>query len=453
MEKLEIVTGVSRNFFNPLSVMLTSLVYNNLNNIIVFNILHDDFIEEDILKFESLFAKYQNLEIKFHYVSDELVKDLPLLQHFKISTYFRILAPSIFKEKDKLLYLDADIIVDGDILELWNTDITAYILAAVREESITALDKRLKMPKNYKYFNAGIVLLNAKKIRAEHKFEEVIKYLKDYRDEILYLDQDALNAVLFDEWLEIDEKWNYHNTFVLKRGMKSENVSIDEPVIIHYTGPLKPWHAESDHVLRHKYQKYENIFNGTSEMKLNTNGNKNFFKKVVKKLYNRMKKNRLMLVLNKKIKQNKVMKNIYFKLKAKFSPSQQVMKSFESKAIKKRISILESNIEVHISNYREHTDYLQIEGFAFKRNFSDRKTKKYFILENLNNGEKIVYTLNEVDILDLNNIYYDNNDYSRSGFFNFINKTNLKKGIYEAGFLLEKKDVLHYKRVNLKIII
>ena len=60
---------------------------------------------------------------------------------------------------------------------------------------------------------------------------------------------------MYDEWLEIDEKWNYHNTFILKREGKLKNVLLDNPVIIHYTGPLKPWHKESKHILKSKYEK------------------------------------------------------------------------------------------------------------------------------------------------------------------------------------------------------
>ncbi|EFH8607803.1 hypothetical protein GL623_23430, partial [Escherichia coli] len=168
METIQIATGVSRNFFDPLSVMLTSLLENNQSHKINFHVLHSDFTDDDEEKFSLLFTKYENLGLKFIKLDESKLEGLPLLQHFKISTYFRILAPAVLSEYDKLLYLDADIIVDNDILELWQTDVTNYTLAAVREESIVALDKRLRMPANYKYFNAGVVVLNSKKIREEN---------------------------------------------------------------------------------------------------------------------------------------------------------------------------------------------------------------------------------------------------------------------------------------------
>ena len=197
--------------------MGTSLAVNNKNNKIVFNIFHEDFTNEDIEKVREKLERYQGLELKFFFVTKKMVEGLPLIQHFRLATYFRVLSPMILEDLDKLLYLDTDMIIDGDIRELWEIDIDNFILAAVREEAVGELEKRLNLPVNYKYFNAGTVLLNLKKIREKKIFEKVLEYLKDNSNEMLYLDQDALNALIYQDWLEIDEKWNYHNTFVFKR--------------------------------------------------------------------------------------------------------------------------------------------------------------------------------------------------------------------------------------------
>ena len=258
MEAIQVVTGVSRNFLEPLIVMGTSLAEKNRNNKIIFNIFHEDFIDEDIKEVKEKLKKYSEMELKFFHISEDMVKGLPLIQYFRLATYFKVLSPMILKDLDKLLYLDTDMIIDGDIKELWQIGIENYVLAAVREEAVGDMDKRLNIPTNYKYFNAGTVLLNLKKIRKEKIFEKVLDYLKEHTNEMLYLEQDALNALLYEKWLEIDEKWNYHNTFVLKRFEKLENVLLDEPIIIHYTGPLKPWHSESNHILKYLYIKSEN---------------------------------------------------------------------------------------------------------------------------------------------------------------------------------------------------
>ena len=151
------------------------------------------------------------------------------------------MASEILTQYDKVLYLDVDIIVDGNISELWNTNIEEYVVAAVREESVEANEERLGIPKNQKYFNAGVLLMNLKKIREEKFFEKIMNYLKKNYETILYSDQDVLNAVFYNTWLELDEKWNYHNYFVIRRNSKIELINLDTPRIIHYTGPIKPW--------------------------------------------------------------------------------------------------------------------------------------------------------------------------------------------------------------------
>ncbi|NHV07962.1 glycosyltransferase family 8 protein [Cronobacter turicensis] len=459
METIQIATGVSRNFYDPLSVMLTSLLENNQAHHLNFHVLHSDFTNEDIEKFNLLFTKYNNLSLNFVELDESKLAGLPLLQHFKISTYFRILAPSVLSAYDKVLYLDADIIVDGDILELWQTDVTDYTLAAVREESIVALDKRLKMPADYKYFNAGVVVLNAKKIRDESKFDPVVAYLKENINEILYLDQDALNAVLYDEWLEIDEKWNYHNTFILKKKNNAEHIFLDRPIIIHYTGPVKPWDAESAHIFKERYWHYQRILTGNvQESKAGLNLQSAAARKVIKKVYHLVLSNKysrkLIFKLNTVLKEHPYTTKHYFKLKERLAPAPQIMSSFQAKHAQIELPFLESSLDFTFFNIREFANYIQLDGYVFKKDFSNRNTKNYLLLRKTTDfNQKYIFKLNSLDHVWINDIYDDGNDYSKSGFFNFIGKRDLDKGKYEIGLIVQNNDDIHYKMTNITVIV
>lgn len=456
---MQIATGVSRNFFDPLSVMLTSLLENNKKHSICFNVLHSDFSDEDIDKFKLQFNNYEKLKLNFIHLDESKLVGLPLLQHFKISTYFRILAPSVLVDTDKILYLDADIIINNDISELWNTDISGYTLAAVREESIVALDKRLKMPAEYKYFNAGVVLLNAEKIRKYNKFEPVLEYLKENKNEILYLDQDALNAVLYDEWLEIDEKWNYHNTFILKKNNNREHVLLDNPAIIHYTGPVKPWDAQCAHIYKERYWHYQKILTGNVEdLKRGINFNSAFARKIIKKIYNIALSNKtikkFILHLNVYFKNNPRTSDFYFKLKEKVAPAPQIMSSFKCRLCDVDVPFLESSLDYAFFNVREFLNYIQISGYVFKKDFSDRNTENFILLRHISDPKvQYVFKLNNHDHVWLNNIYSDGRDYSKSGFFNFIDKKELTNGKYEIGLLVQNNAGIHYKMTNIVVII
>ncbi|WP_396126164.1 glycosyltransferase family 8 protein [Anaerobacillus sp. CMMVII] len=168
-------------------------------------------------------------------------------------TYFRILLPELLSSKiKKVLYLDCDLIVKKDISELWNTDIKKYILAAVDESSMFGsgrrrrLKKELGISKRSRYFNAGVLLLNLKKWRKDGVSERIVNYLKRH-PKLTFMDQDALNAVLHNEWHQLDYKWNY-TTY------HWDQFPHVKPAIIHFCGWRKPWN--SDIRYKEEYFKY-----------------------------------------------------------------------------------------------------------------------------------------------------------------------------------------------------
>ncbi len=98
-------------------------------------------------------------------------------------TLLRLLADKIENIPDKLLYLDIDMMAANDIAELYNTDITDYEYAAVKEKYGSIFIRP-------DYINAGMLLLNMKKIKETgmlRKSRELIKTKK-----MLFADQDAI---------------------------------------------------------------------------------------------------------------------------------------------------------------------------------------------------------------------------------------------------------------------
>jgi len=98
-------------------------------------------------------------------------------------TLLRLLADKIENIPDKVLYLDIDMMAASDISELYNTDITDYEYAAVKEKYGSIFIRP-------DYINAGMLLLNMKKIKETgmlRKSRELIKTKK-----MLFADQDAI---------------------------------------------------------------------------------------------------------------------------------------------------------------------------------------------------------------------------------------------------------------------
>lgn len=99
-------------------------------------------------------------------------------------TLLRLLADLISDIPDKLLYLDIDIMVGDDIKKLYNIDISEYEYAAVKEKYGCWIIRP-------DYINAGMLLLNMKKIKKETQLLEKARNLIKTK-KMLFADQDAI---------------------------------------------------------------------------------------------------------------------------------------------------------------------------------------------------------------------------------------------------------------------
>jgi lipopolysaccharide biosynthesis glycosyltransferase len=158
--------------------------------------------------------------------------------------------------------LDCDVIVEENLYDLWNMDVSGYHLAAVSDT--THLDRlHLLIDKpGLPYFNSGVMVLNLRKWRDDHTANTILKFINANHEKLLYWDQDALNAILYNKWLPIDVKWNVQ-THMFSPNVKikfTDDISLRhalaKPYIIHYTGRGKPWYYIAVHPLRKNYFKY-----------------------------------------------------------------------------------------------------------------------------------------------------------------------------------------------------
>ncbi|MCI8362461.1 MAG: lipopolysaccharide biosynthesis protein [Clostridia bacterium] len=98
-------------------------------------------------------------------------------------TLLRLLADLVPEMPDKILYLDIDMMAGDDISKLYNIDVSEYEYAAVREKygSIFIWPD---------YINAGMLLLNMKKIKETGLLKKARDLIKTKK--MLFADQDAI---------------------------------------------------------------------------------------------------------------------------------------------------------------------------------------------------------------------------------------------------------------------
>ncbi len=158
------------------------------------------------------------------------------------ATYYRLAVPQVL-DVDRFLYVDADTLCDTDVSELRTLDLGGAPAGWVREAPLPqAIDRavadQLGNGETGYYYNAGIILVNVGEWRRQKVTEQAMKFIAEFRP--AFHDQSALNFVLHDQALALDDRFNCianarKNWPVLRQpyGMTGK--------LVHFLDYPKPW--------------------------------------------------------------------------------------------------------------------------------------------------------------------------------------------------------------------
>lgn len=236
------------------------------NNSLIVNIIYGDNLSENsrrIVKDEL----GSIVLINFIFVEKERFLGLPLNRDYiNINTYFRLLICELFPKLDKIIYIDSDTIVLGNIAELWNFPIANYLIGAALDEGGVMQTRRLGLNSNNNYFNAGVLLFNLEEIRGRYEgrdlFDFFINCYLNNVERISLQDQDILNIAFENDSKIIPLCWNVNsrifniNVFDRKYSLNDEIDAVNNIKILHYTDKNKPWKFFSSHPYSDMYWRY-----------------------------------------------------------------------------------------------------------------------------------------------------------------------------------------------------
>jgi lipopolysaccharide biosynthesis glycosyltransferase len=264
--EINIACSADDNFAQHLCVTLFSLMENVSNTYQINVFILDGGISELKRKkiIESL-ARFEK-QARLHFISIDLCqfKDFNETKAISRATYPRIRLAEICPELDRILYLDADIVVEGDVSEIYFTDFHDKAICAVADpNSLLAQTyaETLNIVKE-SFFNAGVILINLDAFRKHNIADTVFAKLKTV--EGVTDDQIALNAVLYDQWEPLDPVWNFLAGLSFRKSNKYTTYTNEQlsnaqthPKIIHYASPfVKPWLFESIGPFKERYYFY-----------------------------------------------------------------------------------------------------------------------------------------------------------------------------------------------------
>lgn len=265
-----IVICFDDNYAHSGGALINSIISNsNSQKNYDILILEDRVSDKNKARFSSLISGKENFSIRFFDINTfKVLKDVHVRGHFSPATYARLLIPKIFRDQEKVLFIDADTIVNDDVAQLLDIDLGDCLVAAVKDivmegfvkfgtltdektgclEAGPYLRNYLGLDNPDNYFQAGLIVFNLDRIRQENVFDQLMHALEEKT--YWFLDQDIMNKVFHGRVKFLPMKWNvFHgngNTDKFFPNLKFATYQAflharKSPSIVHYAGDQKPW--------------------------------------------------------------------------------------------------------------------------------------------------------------------------------------------------------------------
>ncbi|MDR2396910.1 MAG: glycosyltransferase family 8 protein [Puniceicoccales bacterium] len=172
-------------------------------------------------------------------------EEFPLPAHFSPAIFYRVCIPEILCDQEKVIYVDSDIIVEGDLGELWDQPLEKHWLGAVyiddnfiKRAQLRKFKANLGLKESKRYFNSGVMLMNLSVMRNECVLCKVLDFLhKNPNMKLSCPEQDILNLIIDrSNIFELAPKYNFTPFSPLAK----KTLKLGKPVCIHFT-VYKPW--------------------------------------------------------------------------------------------------------------------------------------------------------------------------------------------------------------------
>ncbi len=246
--QMEILVTLDEAYIPYLNVMLSSLLHANPKQKFRVWLLHTSVRNAAMEETRRILDGRGQLVMVS--ARDIGIDNVPTSGRYPREMYYRIFAARYLpKTLDRVLYLDPDIVVIGNLSELYHLPLDGYYFAAASHvgrllNSVNSA--RLDMARYSPYINSGVLLMNLELLRREQNFDQVFSYIDSHRHALLLPDQDVISSLYGEKILAIDPlRFNMTERLYAKALLSGKGLTIDwlrsHTIIIHYCGRNKPW--------------------------------------------------------------------------------------------------------------------------------------------------------------------------------------------------------------------
>lgn len=266
-EPIVLVCSADENYAMPMTVMLCSVMANLKTNAQLQIAVLDGGIRPSTKQKVLRSLQRPNVPFCLNWIQPDhtLLQNLPLSHRFTLAAYYRLLIPEALPAHlHKAIYLDCDMIVQGNLAELWQEKVDDQYVLAVQDDYQPLVSSRggcglcnyqeLGLNPQQKYFNSGLLVINLKKWREDAIGTKVLEFSRQNGAYIKNADQDGLNAVFQGRWGQLSERWNQMPSIYAYSSWQESPYEAstfqalrDSPYVIHYTNAPKPWQHQCQH--------------------------------------------------------------------------------------------------------------------------------------------------------------------------------------------------------------
>ena len=240
---INISIAFDNNYSLPAMILFASILLKSNEKDKFSLFILDGGLSRSIKERFNKLRKIKDFNIKYVKIDDQVFKEFPLPNngHFRSVNYYRIMIPLLIPDVEKILYLDCDMIVQRSLKSLFSLDISNFIIGAAKSVTSYKNNRRLGLPRFVPYINSGVLLINANKWRLENITDKLFDFISTAPNEkLLNVDQDAINAVLYDSIYLFDRRWNVETRTDIQYP-KYYRRFLENPYISHYVSSDKPW--------------------------------------------------------------------------------------------------------------------------------------------------------------------------------------------------------------------
>jgi lipopolysaccharide biosynthesis glycosyltransferase len=246
MSRIDVALGFDGRYAPHAGTVVSSIVRNAPGAAFRFLLLHMDVTSEMKARVESVAPGAEFLWIE---VGED---DLPAHAdrgHFNRTILFRLgletLAPT---DCARVIYIDSDMVVLGDVRELWRAALGVNAMGAVVDGYVAGAEFAQRWDLAHTgecYFNSGLLVIDLAKVREQKLFSRTLDFVVEHDTKLLFSDQDALNHVFWGRWTPLDPAWNVQK--FLNREEIAQELKGAALKLVHFTGTRKPWMADIWH--------------------------------------------------------------------------------------------------------------------------------------------------------------------------------------------------------------